>query len=54
MLTHNQMVGIQSICWKPSAPNTLVVSCVNGVFLWNIVKQSQGVHCIYSLENPQH
>ena len=54
MLTHNQMVGIQSICWKPLAPNTLVVSCVNGVFLWNIIKQNQGVHCIYSLEYPQH
>lgn len=45
VLKHHKMIGIQSISWKPSSPHTLVVGCINGVFLWKIIKQNQGTHC---------
>ena len=38
VLQNIQMIGIQSLCWKGDSPNTLAVSCVNGVFIWNITK----------------
>lgn len=45
VLQNNKMIGIQSLCWKSASPATLAVSCVNGVFIWKILKQENGSHC---------
>ena len=49
VLRNEQMVGIQSISWKPSTLGTLVVSCINGLFVWSMTEDTQGIHCILSL-----
>lgn len=41
-----QMFGIQSLCWKGDSSHTLAVSCVNGVFIWNIEKEENESRCI--------
>ena len=46
VLRNEQMVGIQSISWKPSTLGTLAVSCINGLFIWSRAGDNEGVHCI--------
>ena len=46
VLQNIQMIGIQSLCWKGDSP-TLAVSCVNGVFIWNITKLENESRCIH-------
>lgn len=46
VLRNEQMVGIQSISWKPSTLGTLAVSCINGLFIWSRTGDNEGVHCI--------
>lgn len=49
VLRNEQMVGIQSISWKPSTLGTLAVSCVNGLFIWSRNEDNEGNHCMRSL-----
>eukprot|EP00939_MAST-03C_sp_MAST-3C-sp1_P004400 g4400.t1 len=39
-LKHTFQRGIRQMAWRPLAPNTLAIACVQGICIWNVIGRS--------------